>query len=160
VSARPLQTIAVSRSEPAWTIRRVPAWTITAALGLLYLIIAPQSADLAAATYRSNLFGRVGFTLWDNGWYGGHHLPAYSLFAPALGWLIGPALVAALSMTLAAALFAALIEGHFPARATRVGAVWFAFGAGVSLLSSRVPFDLGLALGLGALVAAQRNRRT
>ena len=46
-------------------------------------------------------------------------------------------------MTLAAALFAALIDGHFPARATRIAAVWFALGAGVSLLSSRVPFDLG-----------------
>ncbi len=159
MSARPLPAIASSRSEPVWTIDRVPAWTITAVLGVLYLIIAPQSADLAAATYRSNLFGRVGFTLWDNGWYGGHHLPAYSLLAPALGWLIGPALLAALSMTLAAALFAALIEGHFPARAARIAAVWFAFGAGVSLLAGRVPFDLGLAVGLGALVAAQRNRR-
>jgi len=159
MSARPLPAIAGSRSEPVWRIDRVPAWTITAVLGVLYLIIAPQSADLAAATYRSNLFGRVGFTLWDNGWYAGHHLPAYSLFAPALGWLIGPALLAALSMTLAAALFAALIEGRFPARAARVAAVWFAFGAGVSLLSSRVPFDMGLAVGLGALVAAQRNRR-
>ena len=70
--------------------RRVPAWTITAVLGLVYVIAAPPSADLAAASYRSELFGRVGFTLWDNGWYGGHHLPAYSVLAPALGWLIGP----------------------------------------------------------------------
>ena len=55
--------------------------------------------DLAAAGYRSDLFARVGFTLWDNGWYGGHHLLAYSLLAPALGALIGPQPLAALSMT-------------------------------------------------------------
>ena len=150
---------ALHRRAPAWTIGRAPAWTITAALAVVYLILAPHSADLAAATYRSDLFGKVGFTLWDNGWYAGHHLPAYSLFAPALGWLIGPALLAALSMTLAAVLFAALIDGHFPARATRIAAVWFALGAGVSLLSSRVPFDLGLAIGLAALLAGQRGRR-
>jgi len=137
--------------------RAVPAWTITAAWAIVYLILAPASADLAAASYRANLFGRVGFTLWDNGWYGGHHLPAYSVLAPALGWLIGPQVLAAVSMTIAAALFAVLIEGRFPARATRIGALWFAFGAGVSLLANRVPFDLGLALGLGALLSARAS---
>ena len=138
---------------------RAPVWTITAALGLLYVLLAPPSADLAAAAYRSELFGRVGFTLWDNSWYGGHHLPAYSVFAPALGWLVGPQLLAAVSMTVATALFAQLIEGRFPARATRIAAVWFALGAAIDLLSSRVPFDLGLAIGLGALLAGQRDRR-
>ena len=137
---------------------RAPAWTITAAIGVVYLIIAPTSADLAAATYRSELFGRSGFTLWDNGWYAGHHLPAYSVLAPALGWLMGPLLLAALSMTLAAAMFAMLIDGRFPARATRIAAVWFAFGAAIELFACRVPFDLGLAIGLAACVAAQRER--
>ncbi len=138
--------------------RRVPAWTITAAIGAWYVIAAPPSADLAAAAYRSDLFGRAGLALWDNGWYGGHHLLAYSILAPALGWLVGLHLLAALSMTVAAALFEALIDRRFPERATRIASAWFALGAGVSLLSSRVAFDLGLAIGLGALLAAQRGR--
>ena len=137
--------------------RRTTAWTITAVLAVVYLIAAPPSPDLAAASYRSNLFGRVGFTLWDNSWYGGHHLPAYSLLAPALGWLLGPQPLAALSMTLATALFAALIAGRFPERSTRIAAAWFALGASIALLSSRVPFDLGLALGLGSALLAQRG---
>ncbi len=137
---------------------RLPAWTITAALGCAYLIAAPPSPDLAAASYRSELFAHVGFSLWDNSWYGGHHLLAYSVLAPPLGALIGPRLLAAVSMTVAAALFARLIDGRFPARAARIGAVWFAFGVGVALLSSRVPFNLGLAIGLGALLLAQRQR--
>src|ERR1700726_4691563 len=116
-------------------LRRLPAWTITAALGVVYLAVAPASSDLAAATYRSDLFSRVGFALWDNSWYGGHPLPAYSALAPALGATIGPRLLAALSMTVAAGLFATLIEGRFPQRATRIAAVWFASGAAVSLLS-------------------------
>ena len=139
--------------------RTPPAWTLTAALAVAYLIIAPQSPDLAAASYRSYLFAQHGFTLWDNSWYAGHHLPAYSLLAPALGALLTPRLVAALSMTAAAALFEALIAGRFPARATRIASLWFALGAGISLLSSRVPFDLGLAVGLAAALAAQRGRR-
>jgi hypothetical protein len=137
---------------------RVPAWAITAAASVVYLIAAPASPDLAAASYRSNLFSRVGFTLWDNSWYGGHHLLAYSVLAPGLGALIGPQPLAAISMILATALFACLIAGRFSARATRVAAAWFALGASVALLSSRVPFDLGLAIGLGALLLAQRER--
>jgi hypothetical protein len=140
--------------------RRIPAWALTAAFGLAYVIVAPPSTDLAAAGYRSDLFARAGFTLWDNSWYGGHHLLAYSVLAPALGAWIGPQLLAALSMTAAAALFALLIDGRFPARATRLAAAWFALGAAIGLLSNRVPFDLGLALGLGALLCAQRERRT
>ncbi|HUA74954.1 MAG TPA: hypothetical protein VL988_09385 [Solirubrobacteraceae bacterium] len=134
--------------------RRVPAWTLTAALGLLYVLLAPASSDLAAAGYRSELFSRAGFTLWDNGWYGGHHLPAYSLLAPPLGALLSPQLVAALSMTAAAALFAALVRSHAP-RAERAASLWFSFGAGVELFTNRVTFELGLALGLATLLAAR-----
>ena len=139
-------------------LRRIPAWGLTALLGLVYVIAAPPAPDLAAASYRSWLISESGFTLWDNSWYGGHHLPAYSLLAPALGALIGPRLLAALSMVVATALFAAVIDGHFPARSTRIASWWFAVGASVALLSCRVPFNLGLALALGALLAAQRGR--
>jgi hypothetical protein len=138
---------------------RAPAWTLTAALGVVYLIFSPPSPDLAAASYRSYLFSLEGFSLWDSSWYGGHHLPAYSLLSPALGAAIGPQLLATISMTVATGLFAALVAGRFPRRAVRIGTLWFAFGAAVSLLSCRVPFDLGLALALGALLAAQRHRR-
>jgi len=137
---------------------RIPAWAITAAVAIVYVIAAPPSPDLAAASYRSALFSNAGFTLWDNSWYGGHHLPAYSVLAPGLGALIGPQPLAAIAMVLATALFARLIDGCFVARATRIAGVWFALGASVALLSSRVPFDLGLALGLGALLCARHRR--
>ena len=147
---------------PGALLERVPRWALasalTAALGLVYVIVAPPSTDLAAAAYRSTLFARVGFTLWDNSWYGGHHLPAYSLLAPALGAWLGPQLLNALAMVAATALFALLIDGCFPARATRIAAVWFAIGASFALLANRVPYDLGLALGLGALVVLRGER--
>jgi hypothetical protein len=139
-------------------VSTLPAWTLTAALAGLYLLAAPASSDLAAAGYRSDLFSRVGFTLWDNGWYGGHHLPAYSLLAPPLGALLGPALLGALAMTIAAGLFAALVRGGFTPRAERVAALWFAFGAGVELFTNRIPFELGVMVGIGALLTARAAR--
>jgi hypothetical protein len=149
-------------TAPAPTLARAtrlpPAWTIIATFAVAYLIVAPASPDLAAASYRSSLFSSAGFTLWDNSWYGGHHLLAYSVLAPALGALIGPQPLAAISMVIATALFARLIDGCFPARAVRIAAAWFAVGASVALLSSRVPFDLGLAIGLGAALLARRSR--
>lgn len=140
-------------------LRTPGAWAITALASVVYVALAPASPDLAAASYRSELFSRVGFTLWDNSWYGGHHLPAYSLLAPALGALIGPQPLTAISMTAATALFAALVRGRFCGRAATVACVWFAVGACVGLLSSRVPFDLGLAIALGAALLASRGRR-
>ena len=81
-----------------------------------------------------------------------------SSLAPALSWLVSPRLLATASLVIATALFSALIAGRFPQRATRVAAAWFALGASIALLSCRVPFDLGLAAGLGALLFAQRRR--
>ncbi|HEY2216964.1 MAG TPA: hypothetical protein VGH21_05675, partial [Solirubrobacteraceae bacterium] len=134
----------------------LPAWLLTAVLGLLYVLLAPTSSDLAAAGYRSDLFSRVGFTLWDNGWFGGHHLLAYSVLAPPLGALLGPQALGALSMTAATGLFTLLVRGRFTPRGERAASLWFAFGAGVELFTNRIPFELGLTLALGALLAAQR----
>jgi hypothetical protein len=142
---------------------RWPPWLwallVAVALGVVYLAIAPLSGDLAAASYRSWLFAHAGLTIWDDGWYGGHYLPAYSLLSPELGAWLGLRVVEVFATTVAAVLFALLIDGHFPARATRLAAAWFALGAGVELASGRVAFDIGLALGLGALLAATRGRR-
>jgi hypothetical protein len=149
--ARPIEG-RPARPIGGWRARA--AWLITAAFAAAYLIAAPPSADLAAAAYRGELFSRSGFTLWDNAWYGGHHLLAYSLLAPALSAALGAQLLAALSMTAAAVLFQRLVERRFAAPGAALGATWFALGAGVNLFANRVPFDLGIALGLAALVLA------
>jgi hypothetical protein len=147
--------LAALERRPPWAI----ALAVSAPIALAYLIIAPTSADLAAASYRSYLFTHSGLTVWDNGWYGGHHLLAYSMLSPALGAPFGPRLPQAIAATLAAGLFALLLAGRFAPRATRIACLWFALGVGVELLSGRVPFDLGLAIGLGSLVAARHRLR-
>jgi hypothetical protein len=139
-------------------------WAIALAVALpfaaTYLIAAPPAADLAAATYRSDLFARAGFTAWDTGWYAahGHWLPAYSLLSPALGAVLGVCVLLALSALAASVLFGLIAERAFPAAAARIAAAVFALGFCAGLLSGRVPYDLGFAIGLGAVLALMRGR--
>ena len=42
---------------------------------IAYLIWQPRTVDLAAHTFRAELFGEEGFTIWNGQWYGGHHTP-------------------------------------------------------------------------------------
>jgi hypothetical protein len=128
-----------------------------AALGTVaYLLLDPATADHAGQAYRAGLVRDGGLGLWDNGWFAGHHTPAYSLLSPALGALIGVRLAGALAAVTAAGLFGLLAERHWGAAAGRVAAVWFAIGALASLVSGRLAFLLGAAIGLGALLALQR----
>jgi hypothetical protein len=135
----------------------VVALAVATPLAALYLVLQPPSGDLAAATYRGDLFARVGFTLWDGGWYGGHYLPGYSLLAPPLGALLGERLLLALCAIAAAGLFGLLLQPLFQPAAARVAAATFALGACVALLSGRVAYDLGLVVGLLALLALARG---
>ncbi len=122
-------------------------------LTVVYLIVSPPSGDLAAATYRGEVFAHAGFTLWDNGWYGGHYLPGYSVLAPALGALLGERLLLGLCTIAAAGLFGLIAEEIFGTGGARVAALSFALGACVTMLSGRVAFSLGLAVGLLAVLA-------
>jgi len=139
--------------------RRAPliALAITAALGVAYLLVEPKTADLAAATFRADLWDEHGFVLVNEAWYSGHSVPGYSLLYPPLGALFGPALVLLASALAATALFSALATRAF-GRDAWPGVIWFGLAAAVAMWGGRVPFALGLALGLGALLALQRER--
>jgi hypothetical protein len=142
-------------SAHPWALALAVALPLTA----VYLIISPPAGDLAAATYRSALFGRVGFTTWDTGWYAahGHWLPGYSLLSPALGWLLGVHLLLVVSAIAACVLFGMIARHVFDGTAARIAAISFAAGFCVELLSGRVPYDLGFAIGLGAVLALIRG---
>lgn len=135
-----------------------PAWVLAAVLALAYLAIDPPSADLAAQTYRAELFRHEGFLIWDNAWYGGHHMPGYSVLFPPLAALLGARIVGALAAVGAAWLFERIAAEHFGVRGARVGSIWFAAATGVNLLTGRLTFALGVAAALACVLAATHRR--
>jgi hypothetical protein len=146
------------RSWPRAPGTGAQAALVAAVLAAAYVVAQPVSADLAAQSYRTELFERVGFAPWNNQWFAGHHTPGYSVLFPPLAALAGPRLVGALAAVVAAVLFERLAtRRHGPAG--RVGALWFAAGSATNLFTGRLTFALGVALGLAALLALQRGRR-
>jgi hypothetical protein len=144
--------VQIARTRPL-----LVATVLSALLGVVYLIWQPPTTDLAAQTFRADLWDRAGFVIWNPYWYGGHLVPGYSLLYPPLGAWLGVALTGALSAVVATWLFARLSLEGWGERAW-LGVVWFGLASGVALYSGRITFALGLALGLAALLAVQRRR--
>jgi len=133
-------------------------WVVAALGAAAYLLVDPPSADLAAQEYRAGLVRSAGLGIWDNGWYAGHHTPAYSVLFPPLGAALGVRLAGALAAVAAAALFARLARRHWAPRPASAAALWFALAAVATLLTGRLTFLLGVALGLGTLLALGGRR--
>ncbi len=122
-----------------------------------WLLLAPRSPDFAAQTYRAALFERFGFTIWDNNWYGGHHLPGYSLVFPWLALLLGIRLAGALAVLVSTFAFERIALGVYGPRA-RWGAACFALAAAGDLWIGRVTFALGVTFAVLAVLALVRER--
>jgi hypothetical protein len=137
---------------------RVAPVLIALVLALAYLLWQPRTVDMAAHALRADLFGEEGFAIWNGQWYGGHHTLAYSVLSPPLSWLFSPALVLAAAAVASAALFPPLLRGAFGDERARWGSIWFGAGTASLLLTGRLPFAIGVALGLAALLALQRRR--
>jgi hypothetical protein len=152
----------LERGARSW-LRRIDPWHVAPvaaaiALAIVYLVWEPRTVDLAAHTFRADLFGEEGFTIWNGQWYGGHHTPAYSILSPPLAWLLGPPLALAVAAVASAALFPPLARRAFGDEQARWGSLWFGIGTGTLLFTARLPFALGVAFGLAALLALQRRR--
>jgi len=138
---------------------RVAPTLLTFVLAVVYVVVKPRSPDLAAHIFRAELFGREGFTIWNGQWYGGHHTPAYSVLSPPMVWLLGPQVTAGLSSIAATVGFTELVHRHFGAQRFQWGALWFGLGSASLMATNRVPFAMGVAFGVAACLALQRDRR-
>ena len=123
-------------------------------------IVAPSpSADLAAQTFRADLFASHGFLIWNDYWYAGHYLPGYSLLFPPLGALLGPRAGRRPRGGRGRGRCSALLARRRHGDRARLGD---ACGSGpprpTNLFSGRITFALGIAIGLGALLALQSER--
>ncbi|MEO7557151.1 MAG: hypothetical protein ABIV94_11175, partial [Acidimicrobiales bacterium] len=126
-------------------------------LGWLAIVLRWRGGDWPAQLYRVDLFSRVGFTQWDNQWYGGHHTPGYSLLFPPLGSVLGVGLVAVASAVAASWCFARLATRYLPA--PTAAAALFGVGTVTNIAVGRLTFGLGMAIGLGAVLAMVSEHR-
>jgi hypothetical protein len=102
--------------------------------------------------YQRDLYRSEGFVTWDNHWYSGRHVfVTYSWLYYPLASAIGIRLLAAVSLAVATAAFALLVDWR-PA-VLAFAAVW-----GVYALSGAYPFILGVAFAMVGLLALRRGR--
>ena len=142
-------------------LRRAQPWLpalLAAALAVVYLVWNPLAPDLAAQVFRTDLFEHDGFTLWNGQWFGGHHTLGYSVLFPPLAAALGPRLLGCLAAVASAILFDRIARHHWGDGAW-LGSLWFAASTATNLLIGRLTFTLGVAVGLAAVLALQRERR-
>jgi len=144
-------------SPAAWGFLAAPLLVVVG-LAVIYLIMAPHSADHAAQTFRTELFELSGPTVWNNYWFAGHYLPSYSLLSPPLGAWLGFRVMGSLAVIGTVILFTLIVRREWGERA-QAGAIWFAFAATISLFSGRLTFALGCLLAMAAVFASQRGLR-
>ena len=142
-----------ARSQP------VVFWAIVFGIAnaIAFLCVQPGVNDLWAARARASAVSHgVGLTYWF-AWFGGGSTPGnYSIVTPYLSALITAEAVGALSAVAVALLAAAAVRGTRHASAATAVA---ALAAAINLWSGRVPFLLGAALGVAAILALRAQRR-
>jgi hypothetical protein len=147
------QTRAHARPLP-WP--RVAPVLTAGLLAAVYVIVSPPTQDLAAHLFRAQLFAQQGFGLWNDYWYGGHHILGYSVLFPAISALLTPQLAAALAATATAAVFEPLVRRHFGERAW-LGAALFGAATAINLYTGRLPLAFGALPALAAIAALDRG---
>jgi hypothetical protein len=159
VADRSLNRLPVFVRWPRLVLPRWVLWpaVLAVANATAFLILRPGVNDLWAARARASAASHgVGLTYWFS-WFGGGSTPGnYSVLSPYLSALLTAELVGALSAVAITLLCAALLrDTAHPLAGTAVATV----AAGINLWSGRVPFLLGSALAVGALIAVKRQRR-
>ena len=124
---------------------------------IAFLCVQPGVNDLWAARARANAVSHgVGLTYWF-AWFGGGSTPGnYSVITPYLSALFTAEAVGAIAALAVTILSAVALRGtRHAAAATAVAGL----AAAINLWSGRVPFLLGAALGVAAIVAVRADRR-
>jgi hypothetical protein len=122
-----------------------------------YLLAAPMGRDLSAQIAHAQLAEQHWPAVLNLRWYGGFDPLGYSVLSPPVMALLGVRLTTALAYVVSVVLFAALLKGTTVARPA-AGAIVGAVCLTGNLVTTRTTFELGLAVGLGALVALALGR--
>jgi hypothetical protein len=132
-------------------------WPWTAGVAVLataaFLLAPPMGTDLAAQQARADFAAQCGLAPIDFSWYGGVNQFGYSLITGWLGAALGVRVLGALAAIVAALAFQWLLLAT-GARRPLLGGILGALVFVANLVSGRITFAVGLALGLLALCAA------
>jgi hypothetical protein len=137
--------------------RVVPVWPTLAASAnaLAVYLVRPNVADLQAALARESAAAHgVGLTYWFQ-WFGGGATPGnYSILTPYLSSLIGALLLGVLATLVITPLTAAALVGtRYAGSGTWIATIAF----GLNIWSGRIPFAVGCAVGVAALIGVRRH---
>ena len=141
--------------------RRSPGVVVAGSIAVLiaaaYLLAPPMGRDLAAQVAHAE-FARMHWPeLLNLRWYSGFNPLGYSVLSPLVMAFLGVRLTTALAYVATAVLFAALLKRTAVQRPV-VGAIVGAVCLTGNLVTTRTTFALGLAFGLGALLALLSGR--
>jgi hypothetical protein len=130
---------------------------VAVALALLVVAMRWRGSDLPAHFFRVGLVETDGFKVWNNNWFGGHHTLGYGVLFPVLGAAIGIWTLAVASAGVSAMLADLVIRSGL-GRRRLAASLWFAAGTATNVAVGRLPFALGMTVGLAAVLAAQHRR--
>ena len=141
--------------------RQSPGLAVAGSMAVLfataYLLAAPMGRDLSAQLAHAELGLSHWPALLDLRWYGGFDPLGYSVLSPPVMALLGVRLTTALAYVASVGLFAALLKVTAVPRPVP-GAIVAAVCLTGNLVVARTTFALGLAVGLGALLAFASGR--
>jgi hypothetical protein len=162
-SAVVVERLPVSRAELRTRLWAMPTRLVRAhghvvlALtgALVFLFAHPAVPDLQAANARAAAAARgVGLTYWLS-WFAGSSPGSYSVLTPPLTAVIGVTVTGAIGVMVVAVFCGPLLAGTLRPRSAAYLAVLSAL---CNLYSGRVPFGLGVAFAVVALVLLRRGR--
>ena len=135
----------------------VVAGSMAVLVAAAYLLAAPMGRDLSAQMAHAQLAESYWPELLSLRWYGGFNPLGYSVLSPPVMGLLGVRLTTALAYVMSVVFFAALLKVTNVPRPA-IGAITGAVCLAGNLVVTRTTFELGLAVGLGALLALAGGR--
>jgi len=156
VATRDERVVEHSSGSPSLALSFMPA-AVAGGLAILAVVRGWRGSDLPAHLFRVHIIERDGFEIWNNYWYGGHHTLGYGFAFPVLGAVFGIWTVAVASAALSAFAVDRLVIAATGRRNGGWASLWFAVGTLTNVAIGRLPFALGLTVGLIAILAARHR---
>jgi hypothetical protein len=149
------------RSRMLSLYRRTPGVIVAGSIAVVfavgYLLAPPMGRDFSAQLAHAELAELHWPALLDLRWYGGFDPLGYSVLSPPVMALLGVPVTTVLAYVATVVLFAAMLKNAGVVRPV-AGAIIGAVCLTGNLVVTRTTFALGLALGLGALLALMSGR--